>query len=117
MRTSCARYVLFTLNPHPLPRARITLLTSNPQLNVRIPSMLIRRDGLMAQPYPMAHNFVKLMSARYAPPTAGYTMNPLQQREAMMKEQFESKRKELLQSATNNTGGGVEYVAKSWLSV
>ncbi|KKY36364.1 putative negative acting factor [Diaporthe ampelina] len=87
------------------------------QLNVRIPSMLIRRDGLMAQPYPMAHNFVKLMSARYAPPTAGYTMNPLQQREAMMKEQFESKRKELLQNASNNAGPGVEYVAKSWLSV
>lgn len=57
------------------------------------------------------------MSARYAPPTAGYTMNPLQQREAMMKEQFESKRKELLQNASNNAGPGVEYVAKSWLSV
>lgn len=96
------------------------LLTRNlpfKQLNVRIPSMLIRRDGLMAQPYPMAHNFVKLMSARYAPPTAGYTMNPLQQREAMMKEQFESKRKELLQNASNNAGPGVEYVAKSMLSV
>lgn len=95
----------------------LTIMLPLKQLNVRIPSMLIRRDGLMAQPYPMAHNFVKLMSARYAPPTAGYTMNPLQQREAMMKEQFESKRKELLQNASNNAGPGVEYVAKSWLSV
>lgn len=110
---------MFLLAPYTAARPdRSTLLTSpSKQLNVRIPSMLIRRDGLMAQPYPMAHNFVKLMSARYAPPTAGYTMNPLQQREAMMKEQFESKRKELLQNASNNAGPGVEYVAKSWLSV
>ncbi|KAF3763764.1 hypothetical protein M406DRAFT_85177 [Cryphonectria parasitica EP155] len=87
------------------------------QLNVRIPSMLIRRDGLMTQPYPISSNFVKLMSARHAPPTTGYTMNPLQQREAMLKEQFENKRTELLRMASNNAGPGVEYVAKSWLSV
>lgn len=89
------------------------------QLNVRIPSMLIRRDGLMAQPYPVTqnHNFVKLMSARCAPPTTGYTMNPLQQREAMQREQFENKRTELLSKASNNAGPGVEYVARGWLSV
>lgn len=79
--------------------------------------MLIRRDGLMAQPYPVSQNFVQLMSARCAPPTNGYTLNPLQQREAMIKEQFESKRTELLAKASNNAGPGVEYVAKSWLSV
>lgn len=79
--------------------------------------MLIRRDGLMAQPYPVSQNFMKLMSARCAPPTNGYALNPLQQREAMLKEQFESKRTELLQKASNNAGPGVEYVAKSWLSV
>lgn len=79
--------------------------------------MLIRRDGLMAQPYPMAHNFVKLMSARQAPPTAGYTMNPLQQREAMLKEQFEEKRSDLIAKASGNNGPGVEYVAKNMLSV
>ena len=32
------------------------------QLNLRIPSMLIRRDGLMAKPYAAAPNFVKLIS-------------------------------------------------------
>ncbi|CAN8105008.1 unnamed protein product [Discula destructiva] len=87
------------------------------QLNARIPSMLIRRDGLMAQPYPVSQNFVKLMSARCAPPTTGYTMNPLQQREAMQREQFENKRSELLSKASNNAGPGVEYVARGWLSV
>jgi hypothetical protein len=34
------------------------------ELNVRVPSMLIRRDGLMANPYPMAHDFEKLLSPR-----------------------------------------------------
>lgn len=90
---------------------------NNKQLNVRIPSMLIRRDSLMAQPYPVTNDFLKLMSARCAPPTEGYTMNPLQQREAMLREQFENKRADLLQRASNNAGPGVEYVAKSWLSV
>lgn len=87
------------------------------KLNVRIPSMLIRRDGMMAQPYPSTHNFMKLMTARCAPPTTGYTMNPLQQREAMQREEFESKRTELLSTASNNAGPGVEYVARGWLSV
>ena len=94
-------------------------MTSNisPQLQVRIPSMLIRRDGLMAQPYPMAHNFEKLLSARSAPPTAGYALNPLQQREAMQKEHFEQGRTELLVKATGTAGESGKMVAQKWLSV
>ncbi|KAI0118091.1 hypothetical protein F4776DRAFT_635104 [Hypoxylon sp. NC0597] len=34
------------------------------QLQIRIPSMLIRRDGLMASPYGAAHDYVKMMSSR-----------------------------------------------------
>jgi hypothetical protein len=79
--------------------------------------MLIRRDGLMAQPYPMAHNFERLISARLAPPTAGYTMNPLQQREAMQKEYFEQRKAELLSKATADAGQSGEWVAKKMLSV
>ena len=79
--------------------------------------MLIRRDGLMAQPYPMAHNFEKLLSARSAPPTAGYTMNPLQQREAMLKQQFEERRAELLAKASGDTGPSGQWVAQKMLSV
>lgn len=93
------------------------MLITFKQLNVRIPSMLIRRDGLMAQPYPVSQKFMKLMSARAAPPSSGYTMNPLQQREAMQREHYSNKRTELLELASNNAGPGVEFVAKSWLSV
>jgi hypothetical protein len=74
--------------------------------------MLIRRDGLMAQPYPMAHNFERLLSARLAPPTSGYTMNPLQQREAMRKEFLDQKRAELVAQASGSAGGKNE----KWLS-
>lgn len=58
--------------------------------------MLIRRDGLMAEPYPMAHNFVRLMSAKYLPPPAGDSMSPLQQRDATPKKPLEANKKELL---------------------
>jgi hypothetical protein len=79
--------------------------------------MLIRRDGLMAQPYPMAHNFEKLVSARFAPPTTGYSMNPLQQREAMQKERVSQEKAELLQKAVGTAGQAGEWVAKTWLTV
>lgn len=79
--------------------------------------MLIHRDGLMPQPYPMAQNFEKLLSARSAPPTAGYTMNPLQQREAMQKEYVEQRKAELIAKAVGNSGESAERVASRWLSV
>jgi hypothetical protein len=79
--------------------------------------MLIRRDGLMAQPYPMAQDFGKLLSARTAPPTTGYTMNPLQQREAMQKEHFEQRRAELLAKASGDSGPSGQWVAEKWLTV
>ncbi|KAI0836164.1 hypothetical protein F5Y06DRAFT_111027 [Hypoxylon sp. FL0890] len=34
------------------------------QLQIRIPSMLIRRDGLMASPYGPAHDYLKMMSLK-----------------------------------------------------
>ena len=72
----------------------------------------------MASPYGNAQNFEKLLSARYAPPSAGYTMNPLQQREAMQKEYFEQRRAELLAKASGKAGGEeAQWVAKSWLTV
>ncbi len=79
--------------------------------------MLIRRDGLVAQPYPMAHNFERLLSSRLAGPTAGYMMNPLQQREAMLAEDLEKRRAELLKNATGSAGESVRSVAKKWLAV
>ncbi|KAF5022761.1 hypothetical protein F66182_5176 [Fusarium sp. NRRL 66182] len=70
------------------------------QLNLRVPSMLIRRDGLMANPYPAAYNFEKLLSAKTAPAMAGYTLNPIQQQEAMQKERVERQKIELLDKAS-----------------
>ncbi|KAI1082614.1 hypothetical protein F5B20DRAFT_569213 [Whalleya microplaca] len=87
------------------------------QLQVRIPSMFIRRDGLLASPYGAAHNFEKLLSARTAMPAAGYSMNPLQQREAMQKERFEHFRAELIAKAAGNAGEGTQWVAQKWLTV
>lgn len=87
------------------------------QLNVRLPSMLIRRDGLMAAPYGPAQNFEKLLSARYAPPSSGYTMNPLQQREAMQREYFEQRRAELIRKAAGNAGSGTQWVAQNLLTL
>lgn len=76
------------------------------QLNVRVPSMLIRRDGLMAEPYPMAHNFVKLMSARYVPPAPGSA----QQRDAVPDKQPDGNKKELLPKVPSNSAGpGIRY--------
>ncbi|KAJ4255036.1 hypothetical protein NW762_009840 [Fusarium torreyae] len=70
------------------------------QLNLRVPSMLIRRDGLMASPYPGSYNFEKLLSAKTAPAMAGYTLNPIQQQEAMQKERVERHKAELLSKAS-----------------
>lgn len=78
------------------------------QLHLRIPSMLIRRDGLLAEPYPLAHNFIKLMSARYVPPASSST-NPMQQRETMPEKQSEGNKKELLPKASSDAGPGVGY--------
>jgi hypothetical protein len=86
------------------------------QINVRIPSMLIRRDGLMANPYPTGHNFEKLLSARNAKPTPGYAMNPLQQREAMHKAHVEKQKAELLNKVVGS-GKLDEWTAKTWLAL
>lgn len=83
------------------------------QLQVRVPSMLIRRDGLMAQPYPMAHNFEMILSRTQAAPIAGY----LQQREVTQLEDVEKDRADLIAKATAAAGKSVTLVAKKWLSV
>lgn len=80
--------------------------------------MLIRRDGLMANPYPSAPNdFEKLLSARTASPQAGYDMNPLQQREAMQKAHLERQKSELLDTAVGASRKGDEWTARSWLQL
>ncbi|KLU84583.1 hypothetical protein MAPG_03623 [Magnaporthiopsis poae ATCC 64411] len=88
------------------------------ELQIRLPSMLIRRDGLVAQPYPNASNVEQLLSsARLAPPTSGYAMNPLQQREAMQKRQFEDTRADILTKATAAAGQSGQWLAQKMLAV
>jgi hypothetical protein len=88
--------------------------------------MMIMRDSLVAQPsamYPMAHNFIKLMSSGgpNRPPTPKYTTNALQNRQTMQKEAQEAGKAELVAKASG--GGGkedaedVQKVAKNWLMV
>jgi hypothetical protein len=79
--------------------------------------MLIRRDALMAQPYAMVHDHDKLVSARQAPPTAGYAMNPMQQWEAMQKANHDRKKAELVRNASGEAGEAGESVAQKWLAV
>ena len=79
------------IRTYPLPRKQLALAlfgcpgsspaNSRNQLHVRVPSMLIRSDGLVAKPYPMAYNFEKLLSS--ARPAGslpqGYTLSHLSQ--------------------------------------
>ncbi|KAG7147710.1 hypothetical protein HYQ46_003430 [Verticillium longisporum] len=44
-----------------------------------------------------------------------YEMNPLQQREAMQREQAEKKKAELLAKATGTAGQSGQWVAQNWL--
>ncbi|KAM7221485.1 hypothetical protein V8F06_003057 [Rhypophila decipiens] len=104
------------------------------QLQIRLPSMLIHRDGLLAQPFPMAHNFQKILTlatrghgagfgpgAAAAAAAAGYKVNPLQQREMMVKEEMEKRRAELIAKAigpaTGTTGESVKHITKDVLSI
>lgn len=68
----------------------------------------------MANPYPSATDFEKLLSARTAPPAAGYTMNPIQQREAMLKNATEKEKAELLAKAV---GSSDERIVDGWLRI
>lgn len=71
----------------------------------------------MASPYPMAHNFEKLLSARTAPPAAGFTMNPIQQREAMQAAYVEKQKAELLSKAMGTSGKIDEWTANNMLRI
>ncbi|KAI1486068.1 hypothetical protein F5X96DRAFT_273799 [Biscogniauxia mediterranea] len=46
------------------------------QLPIRIPSMMIRRDGLMASPWGANHNLEKYVSAKLDPPAAAAVVAP-----------------------------------------
>jgi hypothetical protein len=53
-----------------------------------------------------------------SPPLTGpYTLNPLQQREAMQREAWEKERNSLLKKASNAQGDSVERLVRNYLAV
>jgi hypothetical protein len=49
--------------------------------------------------------------------TGPYTLNPLQQREAMQREAWEKERNSLLKKASNSGGDSVERLVTAYLAV
>lgn len=78
--------------------------------------MHIRRDNLFAKPYPVAHNFEKVLSSRaaYEGATAGseYPMDPFKQMEAVRKGFVDQKRAEMLEKAGGGSGKEGERLAE-----
>ncbi|KAI1289008.1 hypothetical protein F5Y03DRAFT_70987 [Xylaria venustula] len=89
------------------------------QLQMRVPSMLIRRDALVrSHPAVAGYGFEKLVAARLAPPSAGHALNPQQQWEAMQKMKSDQGKAELLGKLTQNVADdGVQRVAQRWLKI
>lgn len=71
----------------------------------------------MASPYPMAHDFVGILSGKTALPAPGSTMNPMQQYDAMQKERVNKGNAELLSKAVGTSGKADEFTARSWLQM
>lgn len=65
------------------------------QLNLRIPSMLIQRDGLMAKPYPAGPNFEKLLSGN----NRDISLDPAQLQRLVQSEQMKRRRIEVAAQA------------------
>jgi hypothetical protein len=83
---------------------------------MRVPSMLIRRDALLSA----SHGFENLLAAHPTAhlPTAGQTLNPQQQWEAMQKQRIEIGKAELMKKLTQDTDDeGVHRIAEKWLNV
>lgn len=70
--------------------------------------MHIRRDNLFAKPYPVAHNFEKVLSSRAAYEGAAkeneYPMDPFKQMEAVRRGFVDQKRAEMLEKAGGRGG-------------
>ncbi|KAI0150582.1 hypothetical protein GGR57DRAFT_186942 [Xylariaceae sp. FL1272] len=88
------------------------------QLPIRVPSMLIRRDGLMQAQHGMAVNFEKLVGDKVAAPTAGgYALTPQQQWEALQIMKLEQGKDELINKASGNASGDTRTAAQKWLRI
>ncbi|RDA82853.1 hypothetical protein CP532_0951 [Ophiocordyceps camponoti-leonardi (nom. inval.)] len=87
------------------------------ELHVRVPSMLIQRDGLVSTPYPHAQDFEKLLSSKVAASTASKSRNQTQEREAKQRETIRRQTAELVSKAMGTSGKVDEWTAKTWLQL
>lgn len=82
--------------------AKLDSSTHLHQLNLRIPSMLIRRDGLMAKPYPTGPNFEKLLSGK----NAAAPVDPARLQQAIQLEQMQRRKQEIAKEV--GSGSNIE---------
>lgn len=87
------------------------------ELHVRVPSMLIRRDGLVSNPYPHAQDFERLLSSKIAASSATQSRNQTQEREARQRETIRRQTAELVSKAMGTSGRVDEWTAKTWLQL
>ncbi|KAI0190734.1 hypothetical protein EV127DRAFT_79516 [Xylaria flabelliformis] len=93
------------------------------QLQMRVPSMMIRRDMLMRADRPAVnggYGLVKIVEARLAPPVSPeHALNPHQQWEAVQQKRFEQGKAELIEKLTKNTAddAGAQRAASRWLKM
>ncbi|GAP89864.2 putative negative acting factor [Rosellinia necatrix] len=93
------------------------------QLQMRVPSLLIRRDALL-KTYPAVSapdGFAKVVAARLAPPSAGHALNPQQQWEAVQKLRVEQGKAELIEklvgSVPQDESTRLALAARGWLKI
>lgn len=79
--------------------------------------MHIRRDGLLAKPYPIGHSFEKILSSKLPQQSSEYPLDPWQQMDALRKEFVEQKRAELLSKAAGAGGSSGTDLAQRILTV
>lgn len=99
----------------PIPPKPSILLTS-PQLNIRIPSMLICRDGLLARPFPMTQDFQQQPSSKLPRPTPSFVASPLvPQHETVEKAKLDEEAIKTFIKAMNKSSNIDERRSKTWL--
>ncbi|KAI1135457.1 hypothetical protein F5Y05DRAFT_416133 [Hypoxylon sp. FL0543] len=76
------------------------------QLQIRIPSMLIRRDGLMASPYGAAHEYLKAMAARRQQHQQPYQQQH-QQQQGLLLQQVQQQQQQMGIMQGQGVGAGV----------
>lgn len=82
--------------------------------------MHIRRDNLFAKPYPVAHDFEKVLST-HAPSTAGtfdnYPMDPFKHMETLRQGFVDKKKAEMITKAGGKAGKEGEQLARGIITL